>query len=196
MTIGILGGTGAFGQGLASRLRGLGEEVLIGSRTPHEGCVANAEAAGGANIVFVSVPAAGVEPTVRDLRNELTGKITVSVASPIVFRNGKPNVERGARSLAETVAREAPKARVVAGFHTVAAGALKRADPIKEDVLLCGDEAEAKAVVAQLAERIVAGKACDCGSLEVAPLLEGLTAVLLNLNRNYKAETGVRIIGL
>jgi 8-hydroxy-5-deazaflavin:NADPH oxidoreductase len=196
MTIGILGGTGDFGQGLASRLRAIGEDVLIGSRSPREGCVTNAQAARDADIVFVSVPPEGVEPTVRELREELAGKIVVSVASPIVFRDGKPSAERGGRSLAETVAEAAPKARVVAGFHTVAAGLLKGPDPVEEDVLLCGDDAEAKAVVAELAERIVAGRACDCGGLDVAPFLESLTAVLLNINRNYKSQTGVRITGL
>lgn len=196
MTIGILGGTGDFGQGLAARLRALGEDVLVGSRAPRDDVVANVEAAERADLVFLSVPSEGVESTARDLAAELAGKIVVSVASPVVFRNGRPSLDPGERSLAETAAEAAPRARIVAGFHTVAAKALARPDPIDEDVLLCGDDAEAKATVIQLAGRVVTGRALDCGRLEAARWLETLTALLLTINRNYKSETGVRITGL
>jgi 8-hydroxy-5-deazaflavin:NADPH oxidoreductase len=196
MTIGILGGTGDFGQGLARRLRLLREDVLVGSRSPREGIVANAEAARRADLVFLSVPPAGVEATARGLADELAGKIVVSVASPVVFRDGRPSIEADERSLAEIAAVAAPDARIVAGFHTVAARALARPDPIDEDVLLCSDDAEAKAVVSALAERMVAGRAIDCGSLDHARWLETMTALLLTINRNYKSETGVRITGL
>ncbi len=196
MTIGILGGTGDFGRGLATRLRALGEDVLVGSRTPREGVVANAEAATRAELVFLSVPPTGVESTARDLAAQLAGRIVVSVASPVVFRDGRPSLDLGERSLAETAAEAAPEARIVAGFHTVAAKALARPDPLDEDVLLCGDDAGAKATVARLAERIVAGRALDCGLLEAAGWLETLTALLLTINKNYKSETGVRITGL
>lgn len=194
--IGILGATGDFGQALAVRLRALGEEVLLGSRTPRDQFVSNREASERADLVFLAVPPQGVEPTARELAPELAGKILVSVASPVVFRDGRPTLDAGQRSLAELAATAAPEARVVAGFHTVAARALARPDAISEDVLLCGDDAEAKATVAELAERIVDGRAVDCGRLEAARWLETLTAVLLNINRNYKSETGVRITGL
>jgi 8-hydroxy-5-deazaflavin:NADPH oxidoreductase len=194
--IGILGGTGDFGRGLAARLRRLGEDVLVGSRTPRDDFVSNHEAAVRADLVFLSVPPGGVEPTARELADELAGKIVVSVASPVVFRDGRPSVEAGERSLAELAADAAPAARVVAGFHTVAARALLRPEPLSEDVLLCGDDADAKTVVVELAERVVEGRAIECGPLEAARWLETLTAVLLNINRKYKSETGVRITGL
>lgn len=195
--IGILGGSGDFGQGLAERLRRLGEEVVIGSRTPRDDFVANAEAARTAEIVFLSVPPEGVEATARDLADALAGRIVVSVASPVVFRDGKAGAEPGDLSLAELAARAAPEARIVAGFHTVSAKLL--ADPEKalhEDVLICGDDAEAKAVVAALAERLVEGRAVDAGRLEVARWVEPLTAVLLNVNRRYKATSGISVTGL
>jgi NADPH-dependent F420 reductase len=194
--IGILGATGGFGSGLATRLEGLGEEVARGSRTPNDEFVSNREAAERGDFVFLSVPPGGVEPTVRGLADVLAGKILVSVASPVVFRDGRPVAEPGPRSLAELAQEAAPQARVVAGFHTIAARALGRDEPIDEDVLLCGDDAEAKQVVSRLAERIVTGRAVDAGRLEAARWLEMLTAVLLNINRNYKSETGVRITGL
>ena len=87
--------------------------------------------------------------------------------------------------------------RVVAGFHTVSARALARVDdPLDEDVLLCGDDEEAKRVVADLADRLVEGRAVDAGRLEVARWLEPITAVLLNVNRAYKVSSGIKVTGL
>jgi 8-hydroxy-5-deazaflavin:NADPH oxidoreductase len=196
VTIGIIGGTGGFGAGLGERLRRVGEEVLIGSRTPRDAIVSNEEAARRSDVVFLSVPPEGVESTVRDLADALAGKVVVSVASPVTFRDGRPTADPSDRSLAEIAAAAAPDARVVAGFHTVAARALGSDGPIDEDVLLAGDDADAKAIVAGLAERLVEGRAIDAGRLETARWLETLTALLLNINRNYKSETGVRITGL
>ena len=195
--IGILGGSGDFGQGLAERLRRLGEEVVIGSRTPRGDFVSNADASRAADVVFLSVPPQGVEPTALELAADLGGRILVSVASPIVFRDGRPGAQPAELSLAELAQRAAPAARVVAGFHTVSAKLLSRPEAtLEEDVLLCGDDDEAKVAVAALAERLVEGRAVDCGRLEVARWLEPLTAVLLNVNRRYRTNSGVRVTGL
>jgi NADPH-dependent F420 reductase len=195
--IGIVGGTGDFGQGLAERLRRLGEEVELGSRTPHEEFVSNRECAENSDIVFLSVPPAGVADMCAHLAANLDGKILVSVASPIVFEDGKPAAAPGERSLAELAAEAAPGARVVAGFHTVSAKALVRVDePLEEDVILCGDDEGAKADVAALAERLVEGRAVDAGRLAVARWLEPVTAVLLNVNRRYRVSSGIRVSGL
>ena len=195
--IGIVGGTGDFGQGLAERLRRLGEEVELGSRTPHDEFVSNRECAEDSDIVFLSVPPSGLAEMCSNLASTLDGKIVVSVASPIAFENGIPKAVPGELSLAELGALAAPGARMVAGFHTVSAKALARVDePLDEDVILCGDDEDAKAVVAELAERLVEGRAVDAGKLEVARWLEPVTAVLLNVNRRYKASSGVRITGL
>jgi len=195
--IGIVGGTGDFGQGLAERLRQAGEEVELGSRTPRDEFVSNRECAEDADVVFLSVPPDGLAEMCSTLAANLDGKIVISVASPIVFEDGKPGAAPGELSLAELGAQAAPGARMVAGFHTVSAKALARVDePLDEDVILCGDDAEAKKVVAGLAERIVEGRAVDAGRLEVARWLEPLTAVLLNVNRRYKANSGIRISGL
>jgi NADPH-dependent F420 reductase len=194
--IGIVGGSGAFGQGLAERLRKLGEEVVIGSRTPRGDFVSNPEAC-QCEVIFLSVPPRGVARMAELLAGDLAGRIAVSVASPIVFEDGRPVARPDELSLAEQAQRNAPEARVVAGFHTVSAKLL--ADPEKrldEDVLLCGDDGEAKEAVAALAERLVEGRAVDCGRLEVARWLEPLTAVLLNVNRRYRTNAGVRVSGL
>jgi NADPH-dependent F420 reductase len=197
VTIGIVGGTGDFGQGLAGRLRRLGEEVLLGSRTPRGEFVSNAEVSSRSDLVFLSIPPEGVAGMCSALAPDLAGRIGISVASPIVFRDGKPAAAPGELSLAEQAQRAASQCRIVAGFHTVSATALARTDePLREDVLLCGDDEEAKAVVAALAERLVEGRAVDAGRLEVARWIEPITAVLLNVNRRYKVSTGVRISGL
>ena len=195
--IGIVGGSGDFGRGLAERLRRVGEEVVIGSRTPRDDFVSNPEACRVSEVVFLSVPPEGVGAMAAALAGDLAGRIVVSVAAPVVFRDGKAGADPGEISLAETVVQEAPEARVVAGFHTVSAKALADPDvPLDEDVLLCGDDADAKAVVAGLAERIVEGRAVDCGRLEVARWLEPLTAVIVNVNRRYRTNAGVRVTGL
>jgi 8-hydroxy-5-deazaflavin:NADPH oxidoreductase len=195
--IGIVGGSGDFGQGLAERLRRIGEEVIIGSRTPRDEFVSNPEASRASEVVFLSVPPGGVADMSHSLRDDLAGRIVVSVAAPIVFRDGQAGAAPGELSLAEITAAAAPDARVVAGFHTVSAKALADPDvPLDEDVLLAGDDAEAKEVVAGLAERLVVGRPVDCGRLEVARWLETLTAVILNVNRRYKTNAGVRVTGL
>ncbi|HSK17193.1 MAG TPA: NAD(P)-binding domain-containing protein [Gaiellaceae bacterium] len=195
--IGIVGGSGDFGQGLAERLRRAGEEVVIGSRTPRGEFVSNPEACRAADVVFLSVPPGGVEDTSLLLARDLAGRIVVSVAAPIVFREGRPGADPGPLSLAEVTAQAAPDARVVAAFHTVSAKALADPDlPLDEDVLLAGDDTEANAEVARLAELLVDGRAVDCGRLEVARWLETLTAVLLNVNRRYRTNAGMRVTGL
>ena len=195
--IAILGATGDFGQGLAERLRAIGEDVVCGSRTPRGEFVSNHEACERAEIVFLSVPPAAIEATASDLADVLAGRVAVSVASPIVFRDGRPSANPGPLSLAELVARAAPAAKVVAGFHTVSAKALARVDePLDEDVLLAGDDAQAKEHVVEIAERCVTGRAVDAGPLESARWLEPLTAVLLHVNRRYRVNSGIAITGI
>lgn len=195
--IGLVGGTGDFGQGLAARLRLAGVEVAIGSRNPQGEAVANAEAAAGADVVFLCTPPGGVEATARELAFDLAGKIVVSVAAPIGVREGKAFAEPGELSLAELAARAAPEARVVAGFTTLSARALARLDdPLAEDVLLAGDDDEAKREVARLAELVVSGRAVDVGRLEVARWLEPFTAVLVSVNMLHKTQSGITVTGL
>ena len=93
--IGIVGGSGDFGQGLAERLRRIGEEVVIGSRTPRDDFVSNSEACRTSEVVFLSVPPGSVEDMSADLRDDLAGRIVVSVAAPIVFRDGQAGAAPG-----------------------------------------------------------------------------------------------------
>ncbi len=195
--IGIVGGSGDFGQGVAGRLRRAGYEVLIGSRTPRGDFVSNPECCERCDIVFLSIPGSGVEPMVRGLATALQGTIAVSVATAVVFRDGKPSAETGPISLAEVTAREAPAARVVSALHTVSARGLADLDhELDEDTLLCGDDPDAKARVAELCSKLVAGRVVDAGPLETSRWLEPLTTVLIHVNRRYQANSGIRITGL
>lgn len=195
--IGIVGGSGDFGQGVAGRLRAHGEEVVIGSRSPRDDFVSNVEACERSEIVFLSIPAANVESMTRELAPYLAGKIVVSVATAVVFRDGQLTADAGPTSLAEVTAGAAPEARVVSGLHTVSARGLADLDHVLEDdVLICGPDDEAKARVAELCEKLVEGRVVDAGPLQVSRWLETLTTILLNVNRRYKAHTGIRITGL
>ena len=195
--IGIVGGSGGFGQGIATRLRAHGHDVLIGSRTPRDDFVSNPEACDRSDVVFLSVPPAHVEAMAHELGPHLRGKIAVSVATAVVFRDGRPTAEPGPVSIAELLAAGAPEARVVSGFHTVSAkGLADAAHEVDDDVLLCGDDEEAKESVSVLARQIVSGRVIDAGPLSVSRWLETITAVLLNVNRRYKAHTGIKITGL
>jgi NADPH-dependent F420 reductase len=187
--IGVVGGRGDFGRGIAARLRKAGEEVVIGSRTPEGEYLPNPEACRRSDVVFLCVPADNAVAMAEELGGELVDRVVVSVAAPLRLRE--------AASLAELTAAVIPNARVVAGFHTVSAKLLVDLDhALDEDVLLCGDDAEAKELVSRLAERIVDGRAVDCGNLRTARRLEGLTGLLVGVNRRYRTNAGIRVTGL
>jgi NADPH-dependent F420 reductase len=195
--IGIVGGTGDFGQGLAERLRRAGEEVELGSRTPHDEFVSNRDCAQDSDIVFLSVPPEGLAQMCASLAADLEGKVVVSVASPSRSKTAGREPSRVSARWPSSGRRRRPARGWSPGSTPVSAKALAKADePLDEDVILCGDDEEAKAVVAALAERLVEGRAVDAGRLEVARWLEPLTAVLLNVNRRYKVSSGVKVTGL
>jgi 8-hydroxy-5-deazaflavin:NADPH oxidoreductase len=208
MKVAILGGTGSFGRALAGRLAALGEDdVVIGSRDAaraQETAVeiggdrvsgaANEEAVAGADLAVLAVKADGALETARTIAGALGDTPLLSVASAIEFHKGAgmfPDPE--ARSLAERV-QDVVRAPVVAGLHSVAAANL--AEEPDEDALVCGDDPAAKELALELAAKLVSGRALDAGPLASARALEGLTAVIVNLNRRYKAHAGVRVTGV
>jgi NADPH-dependent F420 reductase len=207
--VAILGGTGSFGHALAHRLAALGEdEIVIGSRDAgraeeaaakiegaHVSGATNHDAVRGADIVVLAVKAEGALDTARDVADALGTTPLLSVATFIQFEKGVgalPDPE--ALSLAERV-QQVVQAPVTAGLHSIAAANLDEAPP-EEDALICGDDPDAKELTLQLVGKLVAGRALDAGPLASARALEGLTAVIVNLNRRYKAHAGVRITGL
>jgi NADPH-dependent F420 reductase len=202
--VAIVGGTGAFGQALAQRLVAIGEDVLIGSRDPERarelaaayGAVGagNADAAREADLLVLSVPGRAALETAKSLAEAIGSTPVLSVASDLRFTETGVLPGRLGQSLAEELA-DAISAPVAAGFQSLAAAHLAAAEPPDEDVFVCGDDGEAKATALGLGERLVAGRAIDAGPLANARALEGLTAVILNVNRRYKVRAGVRLTG-
>jgi NADPH-dependent F420 reductase len=206
MKVAILGGTGSFGRALAARLVARGEdEVVIGSRDPGRaraaaaelaaaGAARNDEAARAADLVVLAVKADAALATAAEVAAALGDTPVLSVASALVLGRGGARPDPDARSLAERV-QALVRAPVVAGLHSVAAANLAAAPP-EEDALVCGDDPDAKALALELAGRVVAGRALDAGPLASARALEGLTAVIVNLNRRYRAHAGIRVTGV
>ena len=209
MKVAILGGTGSFGHALAQRLAALGEDdVVIGSRDAGRAREAaaglesasvtgatNEDAVRGADLVVLAVKADAALDTARGVAAALGSTPLLSVASAIRFEKGVgafPDPDE--LSLAERV-QDVVEAPVTAGLHSIAASNLDEAPP-QEDALVCGDDAAAKELTLEFAGKLVAGRALDAGPLASARALEGLTAVIVNLNRRYKAHAGVRVTGV
>jgi 8-hydroxy-5-deazaflavin:NADPH oxidoreductase len=203
--VAILGGTGPFGRALAIRLREAGEDdVVVGSREQQKAEAVAAElgvlgaqnddAIAGADLVIVACNADAAVATCRATRTALVDVPLLSVASELHVEKGVATPPDTRLSLAEQIA-EVVDAPVVAGLHSLAAGKLARGRP-DEDALVCGDDADAKAIVLEIAARVVAGRAIDVGPLVLARPLEGLTAAIINVNKRYAAHAGIRITGI
>jgi 8-hydroxy-5-deazaflavin:NADPH oxidoreductase len=201
--VAVLGGTGSFGQAVAKRLVDAGVEVVIGSRDEArareaaEGLgaagAANEAAVAGADLVLLAVKSDAAVGTARELRAAIGTTPVLSPCAELVFGPGgvKPTPE--ATSIAERIAAELD-APVAAGLHSLAASNLAEA-PADEDALVCGDEG-AKELALEVAGRLVSGRAVDCGPLPSARALEGMTAVIVNVNKRYKAHAGLRVTGV
>ena len=216
-TVAVIGGTGAEGSGLAVRWAIAGHPVVIGSRSaekaaavsselrkllPHGSAsltgATNAEAAAACEIVVLSVPYESQEPIIARIADECQGKIFVTVSVPLK----PPTVSTvwqppGGSAAAEAQAQLGSSVSVVAAYQNIAAGHLKDLDWEADcDVLITGDSADAKQVVAELV-RESGFYAVDAGPLANASVMEGLTAVLIGINIRHKARaTGIRVTGL
>jgi len=203
--VAVVGGTGDFGKALARRLKDAGYEVMVGSRDAErarqiaaelgvEG-LANADAARAADLVILATKANAALETVRELRGPIGSTPVLSVASELRFTPSGVLPAVDAVSVAERIQAELD-APVIAGLHSLAASNLGGDEPPDEDALVCGDHVEAKEAVLELASRLTTGRAVDAGPLASARALEGLTAVIVNVNRRYKAHAGLRVTGL
>lgn len=204
MRVAIVGGTGDFGRALAERINSLGEPVVIGSRDAQrareiatvlgvEGAT-NEEAVENADLVILAVRSNAALGTARELASAIGMTPLLSVASSLEFTDVGVVPGQHGHSLAEHIA-EIVDAPVAAGLQSLAAAHLTKADPPDEDVLVCGDPSPAKDLSLELAGRLVKGRAIDAGPLANARALEGMTAVILNVNRRYKIHAGIRLTG-
>ncbi|MGZ4490902.1 MAG: NADPH-dependent F420 reductase [Nocardioidaceae bacterium] len=214
--IAVIGGTGPQGKGLAYRFAKHGHRVVLGSRAAARAeqaaakirerladaevtGAANADAAAGAEVVVLAVPYDGHDELVASLAGVLADRTVISCVNPLGFdRRGPYGLDVPGGSAAETAAALVPDARVVGAFHHVSAPTLWGDAEFldHEDVLVCGDDAEAKAVAVELARCVTGRDGIDGGALRLARQLEPLTAVLISINKRYKTRAGVAISGI
>ena len=213
--VAIIGGTGPEGLGLAMRFAQAGGDIIIGSRSQERADEAtakvrdriprgrvrgmpNVEAANAANILIIAVPFEGQRDALLQLGSASVGKILISTVVPLQFEKGRPKairVEEG--SAAEQAQATLPNAKVVAAFHNLSAKELAEIEhEVPSDVVVCGNDKEAKQVVIALAGKIKGVRGIDGGGLESSRYVEDLTALLLTINRIYKVQSGVRIVGV
>ena len=144
-------------------------------------------------------PTRGQAGTLPDVADSLAGRIVCSVVAPLEFVKGTGAVGLNVpgNSAAEEAAELLPESRVVSAFQNMPAEGLKDLDhPVEGDVLVCGDDADAKATVIGLANEIDGATGVDAGALSNSRYVELLTSLLINLNRQHKTETSIRLVGI
>lgn len=216
MRIGILGGTGPAGSGLAARLASIGYHAVIGSRSKYRAMEArdkllerwselgelldygSNEDAASCDLVVIATPWDSAAETAQEYEELLAGKIVVSMANALVRVNKEfqPLVPpRG--SVAAHVQAAVPRCRVVAAFHHLPATELGHIDePIDSDVLICGDDPDAVKQVSEIVRGIPGCRPLDAGELSNATAIEAFTAVLLQLNVRYKTRVAPKLTGI
>lgn len=216
MHIGVLGGTGPAGSGLAARLASVGFEVVIGSRSKYRAMEKvdtllakwegrelplvggdNEHAAAG-DVVVIATPWDSAASTALGLERSLRGKVVISMANALakVGDEFQPLVPpRG--SVAGNVQAAVPRSRVAAAFHHVPARELGQIDePVESDVLVCSDHPSATEATAEIVGKIPNMRPLDSGGLSNAAPIEAFAAVLLQLNVRYKTRAAVKFTGL
>jgi NADPH-dependent F420 reductase len=215
----IVGGTGALGFGLALRLGQAGVPIVIGSRDAERaqeaaaraasavpegsfGGAQNANAVSEADTVILSVPFRNQSENLTNLKGALrSGQLLVDATVPLaVAVGGKATRTLGVwqGSAAQQAREMAPDGVVVlSAFHTVSAALLTDLDhALDEDVLICGDDRDAKERLAELVNRIPGLRPLDCGPLEMARIVEQLTPLIISINVRHKVRAGIKITGL
>jgi NADPH-dependent F420 reductase len=208
LVIGVLGGTGEQGRGLAVRLAAAGQRVVIGSRSAERAGDAaaeigrgvtgadNAACARAADVVIVAVPYDGHAALLESLVTELEGKVVVDCVNPLGFdKQGAFALAVDEGSAAQQAASLLPDARVVGAFHHVSAVLLldESVVEVDTDVLVVGDDRAATDTVQALAGRIPGMRGVYAGRLRNARQVEAMTANLISMNRRYKAHAGLRV---
>lgn len=203
MKVAIVGGTGAFGRALAKRLAEIGrDEVFVGSRDSERAQSTAQELGveGGRNqdvvrdvdLVILAVKSNATLETAKELAEAIGTTPLLCVASDLRFTDDGVLPGRHQGSLAEEVERLV-RGPVVSGFQSFAAANVVQGDP--GDALICGASSDAKALALELAEHLGA-RGIDAGPLANSRALEGMTSVILNVNKKYKAHAGIRFTGL
>ena len=203
MKVAIVGGTGAFGRALARRLAEIGrDDIVVGSRDPERAQTTaeelgvsggrNQDVVGNADLVVLAVKSDATLETAMELADAIGKTPVLCVASDLRFTDEGVLPGRHQGSLAEEVARIV-RGPVASGFQSFAAANVVSGDP--GDALICGADSDAKTLALELAEHLGA-RGIDAGPLANSRALEGMTSVILNVNKRYKAHAGIRLTGL
>jgi NADPH-dependent F420 reductase len=210
-SVAIVGGTGSLGSGLALRLGAPGVKVIIGSRDAHKALNAvetlrpklragelvgttNREAVKQGEFVVIAVPYEGHEQIIQDLKGQLAGKILIDAVVPL--KKGRPFVPAAGSALLEAQSIVGDEAPVIGALHNISAVDLGDVESHLGDVLVCGDSEEARFKVMEIIRRIGA-RTFDAGPAANAYVIEGLTGVIIYLNRKYKSKHGsIKIVGI
>jgi predicted dinucleotide-binding enzyme len=205
MRVASVGGTGSFGRALAGRLKQLGYEIAVGSRDHQRGWErgvelgvdggSNAEIVVGADLIVLATKSNAAIETAKEIADGIGETPVLCVASDLAFTDAGVLPGRGELSLAEELARSI-SAPVASGLHSISAADLARPDPPDQDALICGDDPRAKEPSLELAGKLVAGQAIDVGPLANSRGLEGMVAVILNVNKRLGVHAGLRLTGL
>ena len=213
-TLAFIGGTGPEGKGLAARFAKAGLNVIIGSRSAERGEEAakeireaaggsvsgatNADAVLSADTILITLPYSGLNDTLPPLAGAIGDKIVISTVVPLEFSGGRASIMQiDDGSAAEETKRLLPDARVVGAFQNLAAHKLfDVSHAIEGDVIVTSDDREALREVMALSERIEGIRGVNGGNLRASRYVEGITAMLVGINRNYKAEAHVKIVGI
>lgn len=211
--IGIIGGTGPQGKGLAYRLAQAGVDVVLGSRSAERGEEVAAELAGSgtgkvlgavngdlprrSDLLLVALPYDGLADTLAPLAAAADGLVVLSAVNRLGFGGGPHPIPVPAGSSAQEVAALLPGARVTTAFNNVSAVHLL--DPghvFDEDVLVCGDDAAAVTLTTALVDQVEGLRGVAAGPLHHAATIEAMTAVIISINKAHKVNGGLRITGL
>ena len=207
-TVGVLGGTGDQGRGLARRLALAGVAVRLGSRDVARAAaaaatlpggvrgVANAECAADSDVVVAAVPWEGHGALLASLPAQLAGKVVVDCVNPIGFdQRGAYALDVPEGSACEQAAALLPDSTVVGAFHHVSAVLLldESLETVDTDVLVLGDQRAATDLVQGLAGLIPGVRGIYAGRLRNAGQVEALTANLISINRRYRSHAGIRV---
>jgi 8-hydroxy-5-deazaflavin:NADPH oxidoreductase len=205
MKVAIVGGTGAFGRALAKKLRGLGYDIYIGSRDEQRGKEraielgvkggANEDVVRGVDLVVLATKSSATLETARELVDAIGETPVLCVASDLAFTDAGVLPGREERSIAEELS-EIVRGPVSSGLQSLSAAHLAALELPDEDALVCGDDRGAKVLALELAGALVAGRAVDAGPLANSRALEAMTAVIVNVNREYGVTAGLRLTGL
>jgi NADPH-dependent F420 reductase len=215
MKIAIFGGTGDLGRGLAINFAAAGHEIIVGSRSQERADQAadglraalpegtftpleNVAAAEAGELAIVSIPWEGIEATIPPMAEALAGKIVISVVNALNFGKSGALAVRDVPngSCAQQIQELAPEAKVVVAYNNLPAAGLQHREHLGADVLVCGKSKAAREEVIELTKAIPGTRALDAGPLANALIIEGMTAVIINLNRRYKGEASLAVEGL